>query len=47
MSMLEDIAYYCEMDKPVGALLLTGKWGSGKTFFVEKQLKSKLDKYTF
>lgn len=47
MSMLEDIAYYCEMDKPVGALLLTGKWGSGKTFFVEKQLKSKLNKYTF
>ena len=47
MSMLEDIAYYCEMDKPVGALLLTGKWGSGKTFFVESQLKNELDNYVF
>jgi len=34
------LEYYIKMDKPEYAVLLSGKWGSGKTFFI-KQVKKK------
>jgi hypothetical protein len=30
----ENINYYLELEKPEYALLLSGKWGSGKTYFI-------------
>jgi len=42
MSTLEELAYYCKLNNPVGALLLTGEWGCGKTYIVENDLKELL-----
>ena len=42
MSALSELIQYCNIDKPVGALLLTGEWGCGKTYLVENELREKL-----
>ena len=42
MSTLDELAYYCKLNNPVGALLLTGEWGCGKTYIVENDLKELL-----
>ncbi len=34
MQLLDEILYFCKMEYPSGALLLTGEWGSGKTHFI-------------
>lgn len=31
----ENLSYYLTLDKPEYAVLLSGKWGSGKTFFID------------
>ncbi|WP_146103397.1 P-loop NTPase fold protein [Enterococcus faecium] len=31
MDTLEELKYYCDEPQPVGALMLTGEWGCGKT----------------
>jgi len=53
MKTLEDLLYYCNEPEPVGAILLTGEWGCGKTYLIEHDLKETLseksilhDKYT-
>ncbi len=33
------IKHYLEEDKTHTAIMLTGEWGSGKTYYVEKILK--------
>ena len=33
------IMHYLEEDKTHTAIMLTGEWGSGKTYYVEKILK--------
>ena len=38
MSSISELEYYCKMDDPVGALLLTGEWGCGKTYLIENEL---------
>lgn len=43
MDTLEELVYYCNESQPVGALLLTGEWGCGKTYLVENELKKKLE----
>lgn len=43
MSSLDELVYYCKIKNPVGALLLTGEWGCGKTYLVENKLKKELD----
>lgn len=42
MDTLAELVNYCEEPEPVGALLLTGEWGCGKTFLVEHSLKDTL-----
>lgn len=48
MSLLDNVIYYCNIDNPAGALMISGKWGSGKTYFVDNDLKNVLkDNYIF
>lgn len=42
MSVLDELSYYCKAPKHVGAVLITGEWGCGKTYFVEHTLKNAL-----
>lgn len=42
MKTIDELVYYCKEPDPVGALMLTGEWGSGKTFLIEHQLKEEL-----
>lgn len=43
MTTLEELRYYCNEPEPVGALMLTGEWGCGKTYFLEHNLKKELE----
>ena len=38
MNILEELKFYCETQNPVGALMLSGEWGCGKTYLIEKTL---------
>lgn len=40
MNTLDDILNYCSEKNPVGALLLTGPWGCGKTYLITNELAS-------
>lgn len=42
MTTLDELIYYCNEPEPVGALMLTGEWGCGKTYLLEHSLKEKL-----
>ena len=42
MEIINEIEFYCANPCPVGALLLTGEWGCGKTYFIEHDLKDQL-----
>ena len=42
LACIEEIAYYCKLEKHTGALLLAGKWGSGKTHLLKHVLADKL-----
>ena len=44
MDVLKELEYYCNLKNPVGALLLTGEWGCGKTYLIEHELKERLEK---
>ena len=37
MNLIEELKNYCDIDNPVGALMLSGEWGSGKTYFINTQ----------
>lgn len=39
MNFLDEIEFYCTEENPTGAILLTGEWGCGKTYFIENDLK--------
>lgn len=41
--VVESILDYIERDKTNHAILLNGKWGSGKTYFWENELKEKIE----
>ena len=43
MNTLGELKYYCNEDNFVGALMLSGEWGSGKTYLVDNILKSELE----
>lgn len=48
MKSIDELVYYCNEPDPVGALMLTGEWGCGKTFLIELELKEKLkDRHIF
>lgn len=42
MTTLQELVYYCNEPEPVGALMLTGEWGCGKTYLLENILKDEL-----
>ena len=42
MSTLKELIYYCKEEHPIGALLLAGEWGCGKTYVIEKDLTDAL-----
>ena len=42
MDTLEELKYYCDEPQPVGALMLTGEWGCGKTYLLNNSLSSSL-----
>lgn len=42
MSTLEELVRYCCEEDHLGALLLTGEWGCGKTYLIEKELTEAL-----
>ncbi|MBR2540898.1 MAG: hypothetical protein IKE85_08785 [Mogibacterium sp.] len=42
MSTLDEIIYYCNEKNPIGALVLTGEWGCGKTYLIEHDLTKAL-----
>lgn len=42
MNTLEELEYYCKEINPVGALMLTGEWGCGKTYLIDEILTPKL-----
>ncbi len=43
MKTIDELVYYCKEPDPVGALMLTGEWGCGKTYLIEHELKKKLE----
>lgn len=43
MNTLEELVDYCNEVKPVGALLLTGEWGCGKTYFIEHEFAEEIE----
>ncbi len=42
MSTLQELARYCREESHLGVLLLTGEWGCGKTYLIEKELAEEL-----
>lgn len=42
MKTINELMYYCEEPEPVGAVLLTGEWGCGKTYLIDNELKEAL-----
>lgn len=42
MSTLDELLYYCQEGNSFGALMLTGRWGCGKTFIIEHDLVERL-----
>ena len=42
MKTVDELVYYCKECEPVGALLLSGEWGCGKTYLIEHELKEAL-----
>ncbi len=48
MDVIEELKYYCNIDNPVGALMISGEWGCGKTYLVKHKLIPKLQgEYAF
>lgn len=42
MDTLDELKVFCNEVQPVGALMLTGEWGCGKTYLIENILKEEL-----
>ncbi len=42
MDTIEELKYYCSESEPVGALMLTGEWGCGKTYLLNNSLANEL-----
>ena len=38
MDIIEELKYYCNEPQPVGAIMLTGEWGCGKTYLLKNEL---------
>ena len=42
MDTLSELIYFCNIEEPAGAILLTGEWGCGKTYLIEHDLRDAL-----
>ena len=42
MNTLDELIRYCNEEKHLGALLLTGDWGCGKTYLIDRDLADAL-----
>ena len=42
MNTLDELEKYCNIERPVGALMLTGEWGCGKTYLLNTELINSL-----
>lgn len=42
MDTLDELKNYCNIERPVGALMLTGEWGCGKTYLLNTELINSL-----
>ena len=42
MNTIDELIYYCNEKDPVGAIMLTGEWGCGKTYLIEHALQEEL-----
>lgn len=38
MDTLKELVNYCKIEHPVGALMLTGEWGCGKTYLINTEI---------
>lgn len=48
MDLIKELEDYCNIDNPVGALMLSGEWGCGKTYLIKnKFIPSEEGKYIF
>lgn len=43
MDIIEELKYYCNELQPVGALMLTGEWGCGKTYLLNNILNNAIE----
>ena len=42
MTTVEELVDFCKEPQPVGGILLSGEWGCGKTYLIEKTLADEL-----
>ena len=47
MSTLQELVRYCNEETHLGALMLIGEWGCGKTYIIEKELSKELSETHF
>ena len=48
MDLIEELKNQCDIDNPVGALMLSGEWGCGKTYLIKtKFIPLVKDTYVF
>ena len=48
MNLIEELKNYCDINNPVGALMLSGEWGCGKTYLIKNEfIPSVKDTYVF
>lgn len=48
MDLIEELKNYCDINNPVGALMLSGEWGCGKTYLINtKFIPLVKDTYVF
>lgn len=48
MDLIEELKNYCDINNPVGALMLSGEWGCGKTYLINtKFIPLVQDSYVF
>ena len=38
MELLKELKDYCDINNPVGALMISGEWGCGKTYLIKNKL---------
>jgi len=45
MNTIDELVEFCKEKEPVGALLLSGEWGCGKTYLIENEFKEKISDF--